>query len=172
MGLLIKNLPTMEVAFYRVISKAPETDAWTHLYKWAEKNKIFASPYRIFGYNNPSPDQMKTIKDSNGEEILVHADNSEYGYEFMVATNLTIVPEKSGRGVDKKTVPGGMFAVLSIGVGCEEIDIGKGWARMMHLLKDGKYETTGRWFEEHLDFNPDLNTDFKMDLYVEIKKSA
>lgn len=166
MGIIIKELPTRKVAYYRVISHCPEEDAWSHLKKWGDRSGIFNKPYRIFGFNNPSPEEMALIKNKKGEEILVHADNSEYGYEFQITVDDSVSPEERGVGI--KEVPGGKFAVMSIGVGCEDTDIGKGWAKFSHMLKEGGWVMTGRWYEEHLDF--DENCDhFRMDLYVEIE---
>lgn len=170
MGIIIKELPDMKVAYYRVISKTPENDAWNHLKKWAEGNKIFNKAYRIFGFNNPSPEEMKKITDKKGNEYFIHIDNSEYGYEFVITVDDNALPENNGKGVDIKTIPGGKYAIMSIGVGCEEHDIEKGWGKFSKLLKENNYKTTGRCFEEHLEFNPlGKNDNFRMDLYVEIE---
>lgn len=170
MGIIIKELPDMEVAYYRVISKCPENDAWYHLKKWADQNAIFDGPYRIFGFNNPSPEQMRKHSDKNGNEFFINEDNSEYGYEFWITLNQKLSPEDNGRGVCIKKVSGGRFAVLSIGVGCEEHDIEKGWGKFSKMLSEGNFRMKGRWFEEHMNFNPDgMNENFRMDLYVEIE---
>lgn len=171
MRILIKNLTEQKVAYYRVISRAPEDDAWQHIKSWAESCGIFDKPYRVFGFNNPNPENMEQLKDDKGQIFFANTDNSEYGYEFQITVDDDVFAENNGRGVDIKTIPGGRFAVMSIGVGCEERDIEKGWACFGELLKKGEYKPTGRWFEEHLDFNPhEENENFRMDLYVEIEK--
>ena len=171
MGIIIKELPGMRAACYRVIWRAPEDDCWAHIKAWAEKNGVFESNYRIFGFNNPNPGEMKKLLDKNGQAYFVADNNPEYGYEFFITVNEDVLPE-TGRGVEIKTVKGGRFAVMSIGVGCELHDIEKGWGKFNRLLKDGGYQTTGRWFEEHLEFAAVPDPDhFRMDLYVEIESN-
>lgn len=170
MGILIKELPDFKVAYYRVISKAPERDAWSHMKVWAAETGLFERPYRIFGFNNPGPEEMKMVKDGKGNLYPATEGNPEYGYEFMISLDRDYAPEEEGRGVDIKTFKGGRFAVLSIGVGCEENDISRGWGKFAQLLKEGNYQTTGRWYEEHLDFDQSPgNSNWRMDLYVEIR---
>jgi len=171
MGIAIKEMDSMKVAYYRVISKAPEYDVWHHIYNWGNKAGILKNSYRIFGFNNPSPDDMQKLKDAQGNEYFANISHSEYGYEGMVTVgNDDIARENGGCGVDFKTFKGGRFAVMSIGAGCEIHDIEKGWAKFGSLLKQGDFKTTGRWFEEHLDFDlAKEDQSFRMDLYVEIE---
>lgn len=83
---------------------------------------------------------------------------------------MKLTPENNGRGVCIKSVPGGKFAVLSIGVGCEEHDIEKGCEIIPGRYQNGKYRMKGRWYEEHLEFDPHGNNEnIRMDLYVEIE---
>ncbi len=168
MGIIIKELPPMEVAFYRVISKAPENDCWNHIKKWSEGSKVFDNPYRIFGFNNPGPDEVNIITDKRGKDIIVHSDNSEYGYEFQITLNDRTILGDGEQSVGFKTIPGGKFAVMSIGVGCDQHDIGKGWAAILKVIKEKDFKPTGRWFEEHLEYNGDEDN-FRMDLYIEIE---
>ncbi|MBB6481705.1 AraC family transcriptional regulator [Spirochaeta isovalerica] len=170
MGILIKELHDRSVAYYRVISKSPERDAWNHIKRWSEETGLFDKPYRIFGYNNPSPEEMTNKKDREGNEYPATIGHPEYGYEFMITVDSDYPSEEDGRGVDFKTMKGGRFAVMSIGVGCEENDIAKGWGKFNALLKEGGYKAGGRWYEEHLDFDisPE-NPNWRMDLYVEIE---
>ena len=169
MGIVIKELPEMKVAFYRVISRAPEDDCWNHIKSWAETNGVFKQPYRIFGFNNPSPQDMQKLTDKKGNEFFINAEHREYGYEFLIQTDVDLPAENSGRGVNFKTIKSGKFAVMSIGVGCEEHDIEKGWGKFSRLIEEGGYKPTGRWFEEHLEYDlTGQNKNFRMDLYIEI----
>jgi DNA gyrase inhibitor GyrI len=163
MGLTIKHLEAIPVARYRVISAAPEADAWSHLSKWAEQGGLFEKPYRCFGYNRPNPFEVK------GHEML---DEGEYGYEVLLSFDASLQPRypSDGRGVREGLLKGGRYAVLGIGVNCEEQDIERGWVRMTELLKASDYKTTGYWFEEHLEFNPEAGQlPSRMDLYVQLE---
>jgi len=88
----------------------------------------------------------------------------------MVTITGNVKTEAGGRGVDIKTFKGGRFAVMSIGSGCEETDIGRGWATLTELVKQQSLKTTGRWFEEHLEFDMGAEEEPpRLDLYVEIE---
>lgn len=169
MGVIIKEIPEMKVAYYRVISKTPEADAWNHIKQWAQESAVFDSEYRIFGFNNPDPSEMKKMVDKNGDSFQISSGQDEYGYEFWLTVDDSVKPECNGKGVDIKTVPAGKFAVMSVGVGCEEYDIEKGWAKFCKLLEEGNYKMKERWFEEHLEFGLGENKNFRLDLYVEIE---
>lgn len=163
MGLVIKQLERMAVASYRVISCAPEADAWRHIDQWAKQNQVYAKPYRCFGYNRPNPFEA---------EQLDGLDAGEYGYEVMIAYDISCKPRfaANGRGVKQSNIAAGRFAVLSIGTNCQEQDIEKGWQTMQKLLDQAGFKTTGRWFEEHIEFSSDTDSVPKrLDLYVEIE---
>ena len=169
MGLLIKELPALAAARYRVISSSPEQDAWQHMKQWGESVGLFNKPYRCFGFDRPGPDQISKIRRTSEATLL---DLNEYGYEVFVAFDATISPkvEANLRGVRLETMEPGRFAVLGIGAGCAETDIGRGWQQLMALISETDYKPTGRWLEEHLDFDMGSQHEpARLDLYLEIE---
>ncbi len=73
MEIVIKELVTMKVAYDRVISRTPEEDCWNHIKEWGKKNNIFNVTCRIFGFNNPSPEDVNIVRDKSGEDVVTHS---------------------------------------------------------------------------------------------------
>lgn len=92
----IVELPAMRVASVRVISKSPETDAWTILGKWAGERGLLddLDAHPVFGFNNPDP--------SPG--------NPEYGYEFWIRVGPDV---ESDETVEVKEFEGGLYAMTT-----------------------------------------------------------
>jgi AraC-like DNA-binding protein/DNA gyrase inhibitor GyrI len=156
MGIIVKELESVKVARCRAVSESPEHDSWNMLSAWAKEEGLFETAYRIFGRNNPNPDEDPSLE------------AGVYGYEFAITLN-----EKNPRGtelVEIAELKGGKFAVMSIEIESPEKDIPEAWQKMGKFLEVERYKTTGRWYEEHLEFSSvqDGNPT-KMDLYVEIQ---
>jgi DNA gyrase inhibitor GyrI len=154
MDIVIRELPEMRVASYRSISASPETEAWSVLSRWARERGLFDGPFRIFGFNDPNPKPGVP----------------EYGYRFRITVADDV---EGGDGVEIETVPGGRFAVGHIEVNAVE-DIGAGWKEFGAALREqglvsDEPDHCPRWYEEHLDYDPDHpGLPFGMDLYVEL----
>ncbi|HNY61011.1 MAG TPA: effector binding domain-containing protein [Caldisericia bacterium] len=145
---VLKWLPPIRVAYCNAIGKTPEKDAWNKLLDWAATNGLFDCPYRLFGFNNPSPQSGK----------------DEYGYEVCITV------EKDVTGTDEikfKHLMGGHYAVM----GTTLPNIEKDWKHFSTWLSLSKYEYgTHQCLEEHLT-PPDRwdNETLEIDLYMPIK---
>ena len=118
--------------------------------QWLKKEKVIASKARIFGFNNPSPEE--------GEE--------EYGYEIWVTIDKDLEIEHDK--IQTKVVPGGLYGVTTVKGGVENIF--PAWQRFAKWVEDSKYEFGDhQWLEEHLGFDEEFNHTGSIDLFIPIK---
>lgn len=149
---VLRELGSMQVAYYRHISTSPEVEAFAVMRDWATRVGLVADRVktRYFGFNNPNPTPGCT----------------EYGYEVWVTIDEDLAVDDER--IRAKTVPGGKYAVMT--VNAEDGDaIARAWQRMVAWLKVSPYQL-GRhqWLEEHLDFGDEQGHDMKLDLYMPI----
>ena len=145
----IVRLPDLRVAYLNAFSASPERDAWTRLMAWAEGRGLLKGDFRLFGYNNPSP-QIGKI---------------EYGYDVLI----TVGPEiEADDTVHVRVLPGATYAVLSV-EGLDRIE--PGWKR---LVAWGETSDTYRrnpevqWLEEHLSPMDTPMENFRLDLFMPV----
>jgi DNA gyrase inhibitor GyrI len=119
MDVRIEELPPMWVAAVRVVSGAPEPEAWQRLRAWAEPRGLLADQrfHPIFGFNNPAPS-------GNG---------GEYGYELWMRIDAPM--RENGGGVTFKRFGGGLFAVTA----CRLPQIGETWRGLREWAQSGEY---------------------------------
>lgn len=167
---VIKELPEMKVACFTYFGKNPEDHAYKKLKEWFEENEItlHASPYRLFGYNNPDP--------MEGAE--------EYAYEYSITISdemyekLEDVPDDLAKGVTypkvyRKIIHSGKYAVLSVkregdDIGCA---IMAAWRRFINWIDESKYcWGHNQYLEEHLGFSESDDHIGGVDLYFSIEE--
>ncbi len=176
---VLKKLDSMKTACFKYFGKDCETHAFTEMKKWLDENSIRINKkddkgqcaYRIFGFNNPDP------SDPEGNET--------YGYEVCITIDdelyntLQDAPyygsHESYPCVMRKTLNGGMFAVVSIKRENGE-DIGynimRGWQRFFKWMELSKYIWGGQqYLEEHLGFTDDGNHIGGVDLYMPVQEA-
>lgn len=164
---VIKELEPMKVACFSYYGKNPEDHAYESLKTWFRENEISLhdSPYRLFGYNNPDPQE--------GQQ--------EYAYEYCITISdelynmLEDVPsglfEQTYPKVYRKLLPGGKYAVMSVRPEGNELgeEIAAAWPRLVNWLNESKYMWgTSQYLEEHLGFSPEDNHIGGVDLYISI----
>ena len=147
---VLKYLKPMRVAYYRAIGKKPELEAWEKLHSWAKKKGLHqsSSPCRYFGFDNPGPQQGKSV----------------YGYELWLTVTQKL---KSSGDIGLKTFPGGLYAVT----GTTVADIGKAWSHFVKWQKLSKYrQGKHQCFEEILSPIGTHEQAIKIDLYLPLDK--
>lgn len=146
---VIKSLPEMRVVTFRRESAHPEREALSMAHEWVAANGLLSHPFRIFGFDNPSPEKGKPI----------------YGYEVWV----TLPEGFVANGIATKLIPAQTFAVIHTVL--SEIEIS--WRHFVSWLKLSKYEYRGgNCLEEHLsDFEDIGKKDIGLDLYMPIRES-
>ena len=108
------------VAYYRAVSKNPETDAWRVLNSWAEENRV-AGTHRRFGFDNPGPSSGKP----------------DYGYEVWIVVGDEAT--ESGE-IRIKDFEGGRYAVLRTSLA----EIGQNWQRLVRWVRSSRFDTASR----------------------------
>ena len=147
---VLKTLRPVRVAYYRAFSEIPEIDAWRIIMNWADDEGLIkdSQGYRIFGFDNPGPE--------NGKK--------EYGYEFCLTLNSRV--RASGK-VQTKTIPGGHYAVTHTTVS----EIGEAWSHFVRWLAVSKYRhASHQCLEEHLIVTEEPGENTPIDLYLPIEK--
>ena len=177
---LLKKLQDMKVACYKSFGPEPENHAFAEMKKWVMKNGIRfnaknengESAYRIFGFNNPDPTNPAS-DETYGYEVCVTIDDGLY-------ERLHDAPEYGSHEdypeVMRKTIYGGMFAVVSIKRD-EHNDVGtgimKGWQRFSTWLELSRYMWDSRqYLEEHLGFSDDNEHTGGVDLYMPVRSPS
>ncbi len=157
MGVIVKELQDMEVACFDGFAPEPEHKAFQKMEEWKTRQKSFAKPYRIFGYNI----------DRKGE--LAHDPDNE-GYRVMV----TIDPNRPrDEATEYRTIKAGRFVVTGIEGNFETDPAGKwitaGWQKLNTMISDKGYKIKcpARYFEEQLE--PSKPGNLRLDLYLEIE---
>ena len=122
----LERLGTMKTSHTHVLSKTPEEDAMRRIKDWAKRNGVISKETRLFGRNtwptdNPEP----------------------HGYEFFLTIKKEIKPEK---GIDQKTIPGGLYAVLRF-TGLQKSE--EAYGILGKWLEESKREYLGFRKEEH-----------------------
>ncbi|GEM_PF-4367076 len=125
-NVLIKELPQMRVAAYRVISLKPERDSSNCLKKIIEANGLDYKSLAKYGVDIPIPTQRLYRK--------------QRGYESWVC-----IPDEIGEleGAKIKTILKGRYAVLKIRVSAKDpLDsISKGWLELQDWIMTNNYST-------------------------------
>ncbi|MFX1251434.1 MAG: GyrI-like domain-containing protein [Promethearchaeota archaeon] len=156
----IVMLEPMRVASVRVISEAPENEAWKKMRAWAEPKGLLddLKKHPVFGFNNPDP----------------KPGNKEYGYEFWIQIDSNF---ESDSEVEIKEFEGGLYAVATCNLYEDmqsEFFRKEGWIptwkNLIEWVKSSKYE-----FGKHqtLEKTHDPNAaekDIILDIYCPIKE--
>ncbi|UCE96950.1 MAG: GyrI-like domain-containing protein [Candidatus Bathyarchaeota archaeon] len=126
----IVKLEPMRVASARVISGAPENDAWEKMRSWAEPKGLLEDlkAHPVYGFNNPNP--------SPGRK--------EYGYEFWIRVDPDVEPEGD---IKIKEFKGGHYAVTTCRLK-EELESEffqregylESWKKLVDWVKTSKYQ--------------------------------
>lgn len=167
---VIRDLPEMKAACFTYFGETPEDHAYNRLKEWFEENELTLhdSPYRLFGYNNPDPEEGA----------------KEYAYEYAITIpdemyeKLEDVPDDIAHGVTypkvyRKIIHSGKYAVLS--VKREGDDIGyaimAAWKRFVNWIDESKYFWGhNQYLEEHLGFSENDDHIGGVDLYFSIEE--
>jgi len=156
MGVIIKELPDLNVVCFDGFGPEPESQAKALWQEWTRLHPAGNRPRRAFGHNI----------DAGGHQA---SGPQHDGYRFLV----TVEGSEATGGVKTCLVPGGRFVVTGI-EGNFQADtegrwITQGWARMNALVKEKAYRVkpAGRWFEEELE--PSTPGNLRLDLYLEIE---
>ena len=164
---VIKELEPMKVACFTYFGECPEDHAYEALKEWFHENEmsLHESAYRLFGYNNPDPQEGQ----------------KEYAYEYCITIpdalydTLEDVPpgcfEQTYPKVYRKLLTGGKYAVMSVRPDGKELgeQIMAAWPRLMKWLEESKYMWgTNQYLEEHLGFSADDDHIGGVDLYISI----
>jgi DNA gyrase inhibitor GyrI len=144
----------MRVASVRIVSAAPEREAWHKLRAWAGPKGLLddlgARP--VFGFNSPSP--------SPGQR--------EYGYEFWLGLDR----ELPGEGeIQVKDFPGGLYAVVTCRlVGDPAGSVPELWRKLWEWVQTSRYKWR-RTHELEKHHNPHAaEADMVLDLYLPIEE--
>ncbi len=164
---VIKNLEPMKVACFCYFGKCPEGYAFETLKRWFQQQDISLkdSGYRLFGYNNPDPQEGET----------------EYAYEYCITIpddlyeKLENAPEnmrgKTYPKVYRKILTGGKYAVMSVRTEGKELgeQIMEAWPRLVKWLENSKYTWgANQYLEEHIGFSEEDDHIGGVDLYINI----
>lgn len=148
----IVNLPPMRMACVNGFGESPEGMAFEKMMTYAAAHQLLGKPYRLFGYNNPSP--------SPG--------SPNYGYDVWITVDEKIQTDAEARIID---FPGGLYAVTRVEVREPWQDIPGTWQKMVKWIENSKYRH-GRhqWLEEHIGpLDATVNAlPFILDLYLPI----
>ena len=121
----IKELPTMKVATYRIVSSTPESDAATYMMELIHKKKLKFDDLRKFGVDIP----VSEAYHSKGLR----------GYEYWVC-----LPDKIKNviGATLKFIPKRIYAVLRIELPDEKPfnAITTGWLNLHDWIETSEYE--------------------------------
>lgn len=147
---IIKELPSMEVAYYVGRGYNAEYDSQEVLFKWAKDNHLDQKGFRIFGFDNGGIGEA-------------------HEYETWFAFNEDISQYQNSQ-VRIKSFSGGQYAVMSTRL--EQIE--SSWNRFSGWLKNSRYEHGPyQYLEEHLpDNTEEINDQTRMDLYMPICEKA
>lgn len=144
---VIRDLPEMTIASFVCKGLHPEKQALEMMAAWAGKHGMFEQPFRIFGFDNPSPTKS----------------NPEYGYEVWIT-----VPEGFAcNDATIKVVPSKTYAIIHTVL--SEIQIS--WRHFVKWLNLGRYEYGGgNCLEEHLTEMGDWDKkEMEFDLYMPVR---
>lgn len=122
---LIKELPPMKVAAYRIVSSTPESDAATYMLELIQRKKLNFDELRKFGVDIP----VSEAYHSKGLR----------GYEYWVCLPDNI---KNVIGTTLKYIPKRNYAVLRIEIPDEKPfnAISKGWLELHDWIETSEYE--------------------------------
>lgn len=155
MGVIVKDLPDMTVAYFDGFAPDSETKAHNALDTWLAGRTATGKPRRVFGHNI----------DRKGNQAN---DPQNEGYRLLV----TLEPEEDAGNAPTANIRAGKFLVTGI-EGSVASDpsgawITEGWKRMSALVaeKHLRPHRAPRWFEEELE--PSKPGNLRLDLYIEI----
>lgn len=155
MGVIIKELPKMEVVCFEGYAPDPEIKAFDKMKDWLNKHKSEDNPKRIFGHNI----------DLNGKLTY---DPQNAGYKVLVAIEDNNIKKFN---VKTEIIEAGRFIVTGIegNIQSDGKWIMEGWGRLNKMIEKGDYKIkkAPRWFEEHLE--PSKPGNLRLDLYLEIE---
>lgn len=176
---VLKKLEPMKTACFKYFGKDCEHHAFEEMKKWIDANGILfnqkddtgQSAYRIFGFNNPDPSNPEG-DETYGYEVCITIDDELYN-------TLQDAPcygaHESYPSVMRKTLNGGMFAVVSIKRE-DGVDFGynimRGWQRFNKWMELSKYIWGGQqYLEEHLGFSDEGEHVGGVDLYMPVQEA-
>lgn len=150
----IVQLPPMRVACINGFGTEPENQAFEKMKEWAAAHKLLDKPYRLFGYNNPSPSPGSPNR----------------GYDVWITVDESMQADGEARIVE---FLGGLYAVARIDVKNPWEDIPGTWQNLVKWMEASKYHH-GRhqWLEEHIGPLDAMgeNEPFTLDLYLPISE--
>jgi AraC-like DNA-binding protein len=155
MGIIVKELADMAVAYFDGFSPESESKAHAALDAWREKSPDSGKPRRVFGHNIDRKGNLSCDPDNEGYRLLA-----------------TLEPGEDPAGAPTTLIRGGKFLVTGIEGNFETDPSGKwiadGWKRMNALIaeKHLRPHRAPRWFEEELE--PSKPGNLRLDLYLEI----
>jgi DNA gyrase inhibitor GyrI len=122
---LIKELPPMKVATYRIVSSTPEIDAANYMMELIQRKKLNFDKLRKFGVDIPVTETYQ----SKGFR----------GYEYLICLPDNI---KNVAGAILKYIPKRNYAVLRIEIPEENpfYAISKGWLDLIDWIETSGYE--------------------------------
>jgi AraC-like DNA-binding protein len=155
MGIIIKELPDMDAAYFDGFAPDSEGKAHAALDAWRVGRLTPGKPRRIFGHNidrkgNPSNEPQNE------------------GYRLLA----TLEPGEEAGGAQTTVIRAGKFLVTGIEGNFESDPTGswitEGWKRMGALIAEKRLRPhrAPRWFEEELE--PSKPGNLRLDLYLEI----
>ena len=155
MGVIVKDLPDMTVAFFDGFAPDSETKAHAALDAWLAGRPATGKPRRVFGQNIDRKGNLSNDPQNEGYRLLV-----------------TLEPEEDAGNAPTANIRAGKFLVTGI-EGSVASDpsgawITEGWKRMSALVaeKHLRPHRAPRWFEEELE--PSKPGNLRLDLYIEI----
>ena len=155
MGVIVKDLPDMKVAYFDGFAPESETKAHAALDAWLAGRATKGKPRRIFGHNIDRKGNLSNDPQNEGYRLLA-----------------TVEPGEDAGGAPTTLIRGGKFLVTGIEGNFENDPSGKwiadGWKRMSALIaeKHLRPHRAPRWFEEELE--PSKPGNLRLDLYLEI----
>jgi AraC-like DNA-binding protein len=159
MGIIIREVEEMRVAFAVGTSPDAETKAHDKIIHWQKSLGIHDKPFRNFGYDTDSEGN----RDSN-------TPFEEHGYKVLVTIPDNI---KDNNVVSIGKIKKGKFLVTGVEGNFDDDPegnwIGNGWKNMYEMIqkKGYKLKTNGRCYEEKLE--PSKSENLRLDLYLEIE---
>ncbi|HNY18024.1 MAG TPA: helix-turn-helix domain-containing protein [Treponemataceae bacterium] len=155
MGVIIKDLPDMTVAFFDGFAPESETKAHAALDAWLAGRTATGKHRRIFGHNIDRKGNLSNDPQNEGYRLLA-----------------TVEPGEETGGAKTTLIRGGKFLVTGIEGNIASDPSGawitEGWKRMGTLIaeKHLRPHRAPRWFEEELE--PSKPGNLRLDLYLEI----
>ena len=158
LGIVIKELPSLRVAFFTGFAPDPEQKAHAKMEQWLAKSGRADKPHRIFGHNIDRDENLSYAPKNEGYKVLVTCEAEETGAGDAEARFTVIAPGRflvTGIEGNFATDPTGQWIMA-------------GWQRLNEMVVKKRYQVKAhpRWFEEELE--PSIPGNLRLDLYLEI----